>query len=151
MIKIIKNTVPYIYVISNLNGGESVGTICKKELQKINQAEFRVEKVMQTAVGKLYFKWKAFDNLFNSWIDKMSYFQKPYNYNKKIKAQLELSNYATISNLKAVAGIDTSKFAKTVDLAGLKSNAGNLDIGKLQTNFADLSKLSNLVENDFVK
>ena len=101
-------------------------------MQKINQAEFRVEKVMQIAVDKLYFKWKAFDNSFNSWIDKMSYFLKPYNYNKKIKAQLELSHYATISNLKGVAGIDTSKFAKAVDLASLKSNAGNLDIGKLQ-------------------
>ena len=35
------------YVISDLNGEESVGTIYKTELQKQNQKESRVEKVIK--------------------------------------------------------------------------------------------------------
>ena len=42
----------------------------KKELQKINQKEFKVEKVIKGKGDKRYVKWKGFDNYFNSWIDK---------------------------------------------------------------------------------
>ena len=42
----------------------------KKELQKLNQAELRVEKVIKTKDDKLYGKWKGYDNSFNSQIDK---------------------------------------------------------------------------------
>ena len=38
----IKNTVPWTYVINNLNGEECIGTIYEKELQKTNQKEFRI-------------------------------------------------------------------------------------------------------------
>ena len=69
MIKEIKNTVPWTYVISNLNREEVVGTFYKKELQKTNQKEFRVEKVIKRKEDKLYVKWKGYDNPFNSWID----------------------------------------------------------------------------------
>ena len=41
-----------------------------KELQKINQEEFRVEKIIKRKGDKLYVKWKGYNNLFNSWIDK---------------------------------------------------------------------------------
>ena len=41
-----------------------------KELQKTNQKEFRMEKVVKRKVNKLYVKWKGFNNSFNSWIDK---------------------------------------------------------------------------------
>ena len=41
-----------------------------KELQKINQEEFRVEKIIKRKGDKLYVKWKGHNNLFNSWIDK---------------------------------------------------------------------------------
>ena len=41
-----------------------------KELQKTNQTEFRVEKVTKRKVGKLYVKWKGYNNSFNSWINK---------------------------------------------------------------------------------
>ena len=47
IIKKIKNTVPWTYVISDLNGGEIVGSFYKKELQKTNQKEFRIEKVIK--------------------------------------------------------------------------------------------------------
>ena len=42
----------------------------EKELQKTNQQEFRIEKVIKRKGNKLYVKWKGYDNSFNSWIDK---------------------------------------------------------------------------------
>ena len=45
IIKKIKNTVPWTYVISDLNGEEIIGSFYEKELQKNNQKEFRIEKV----------------------------------------------------------------------------------------------------------
>ena len=70
VIKKIKNTVPWTYVIDDLNGVEITGTFYEKELQKIDQQEFRIEKVIKKKGDKLYVKWKGYDNSFNSWIDK---------------------------------------------------------------------------------
>ena len=71
VIKKVKNTVPWTYVIINdLNGEEIIGTFYEKELQKINQEEFRIEKVIRRKGNKLYVKWKGYDNSFSSWIDK---------------------------------------------------------------------------------
>ena len=70
MIKNIKNTVPWTYVIDDLNGEENTGTFYEKELQKVGQQEFRIEKVIKKKGNKLYVKWKGYDNSFNSWIDK---------------------------------------------------------------------------------
>ena len=42
----------------------------EKELQKINQKEFRIEKVTKRKGDKFYVKWKGYDNWFNSWVDK---------------------------------------------------------------------------------
>ena len=39
-------------------------------MQKANQEEFRIEKVIKKKRDKLYAKWKGYDNSFNSWIDK---------------------------------------------------------------------------------
>ena len=66
----VKNTVPWTYVINDLNGEEIIGTFYEKELQKTNQQGFRIEKVIKRKGNKLYVKWKGYDNLFNSWIDK---------------------------------------------------------------------------------
>ena len=52
----IKNTVTWTYVINDLNGEEIVGTFCKKELQKTNQKEFRIQKVTKRKGNKLYAK-----------------------------------------------------------------------------------------------
>ena len=41
VIKKVKNTVPWAYVISDLKGEEIVGTFYEKELQKTNQSIFR--------------------------------------------------------------------------------------------------------------
>ena len=76
VIKKIKNTVPWTYVINDLNGEEIIGTFYEKELQKTSQEEFRIEKVIRRKGDKLYVKWKGYDNSFNSWIDKASLVQR---------------------------------------------------------------------------
>ena len=82
-------------------------------------------------------------------------------------------DYATKADFKNAASADTSKFAKEIDLANLKSNIDKLDIDKLKnvtTNLrklkskeeklyvgkllpvpVDLSKLSDVVKNDAIK
>ena len=70
MIKEIKNTLSWTYVINDLKGEEIIGTFHEEEFQKINQEEFRIEKVIKKKGNKPYVKWKGYDNSFNSWIDK---------------------------------------------------------------------------------
>ena len=65
----IKNTVPWTYVINDLNGEEIIGSFYEKELQKTNKKEFRTEKVLRKKGNKLYVKWKVYNNSFNGWID----------------------------------------------------------------------------------
>ena len=66
MIKKVKNTVLWTYVINDMNDNEFIVTFYEKELQKINQQEFMTEKVIKKKGDKLYAKWKGY----NSWIDK---------------------------------------------------------------------------------
>ena len=58
----VQNTVPWIYIISDLIDEEIVGTFYEKELQKASQKEFRNEEVIKTKSDKLYIKWKGHDN-----------------------------------------------------------------------------------------
>ena len=37
----------------------------KKRVQKTNQKEFRIEKVIKRKGNKIYVKWKGYDNSFN--------------------------------------------------------------------------------------
>ena len=82
---------PWTYVISDLNDEEIVGTFYKKELQKTNQKEFRIEKVIMRKRDKLYVKWERHDNSFGLTVGlikkissyKMSYFSEPYTRSKK--------------------------------------------------------------------
>ena len=67
--KKIQNTIPWTYVSSDLNGEEIVGSFYEKRLQKANQKEFRIKKVIRKKGDKLYVKWKGYKNSFNSWID----------------------------------------------------------------------------------
>ena len=53
VIKNVKNTVPWTYVINDLNDEEIIGTFYEKELQKTNQQEFRIEKVIKKKVDKV--------------------------------------------------------------------------------------------------
>ena len=66
----IENTVPWTYVINDLNGEQTIGTFYETELQKTDQKEFRIAKVLKRNSDRLYVKWKGYDNSFNSWIDK---------------------------------------------------------------------------------
>ena len=70
VIKKVKNAVPWNYVINDSNGEEIIGTFYEKELQKTNQEEFRIEKVIKRKGDKMYDKWRGYGNSFNSWIDK---------------------------------------------------------------------------------
>ena len=70
MLKKVKNTVPWKYVTGDLKGKEVIGTFYKNELQKTNQKDFRVEKVIKRKGHKLYAKWKSYSSSFNSWLDK---------------------------------------------------------------------------------
>ena len=66
----IKNTVPWTYVIKDLNGEEISGSFYEKELQKTSQEKFRIEKVLSEKGDNLYVKWKGYDSRFDSGIDK---------------------------------------------------------------------------------
>ena len=63
VIKKVKNTVPWTYVIKDLNGEEITGTFYEKELQKTNQEEFRIEKVIKRKGDKIYVKWEGYEEL----------------------------------------------------------------------------------------
>ena len=51
-----KNTVPYTYIINDLNGEQIIRKFYEKELQKRNQEEFRIEKVIKEKGNKLCVK-----------------------------------------------------------------------------------------------
>ena len=72
----IKNTVPWTYAISDLNVEKITGSYYEKELQKTNEKEFRIEKVLKRKGNKLYVKWKGYNSSFNSWINKKDLVQK---------------------------------------------------------------------------
>ena len=57
------------YVISDLNGDRIGKRFYEKELQKIDQTEFGVDKVIKREGDKLNVKWKGHNNPFNSWIN----------------------------------------------------------------------------------
>ena len=56
MISKLKNTIPWTYVMNDLNGEEIVGTFYEEELEKTNQEEFRLEKVIKRKRKQLYIK-----------------------------------------------------------------------------------------------
>ena len=60
------------------------------------------------------------------------YLPEPKSSTGRVKVELDLSNYEIKSKLKNETGVDTSKFAKIVYLANLKSNINKLDIDKLK-------------------
>ena len=73
---------------------------------------------------------------------------KPYEYSHgNTKFEFDLSNYAKNVDLKWVTDVDTSKLY----LRRLKAKIVKVNIDKLKTVSADLSKLSNLVDNDVNK
>ena len=80
------------------------------------------------------------------------YFPRPFrSFGGNINAKVDLSNYATKTDLKNVAHADTSSFALKTNLANLQTEVDKLDIDKLVPIPADLNKLSNVVKICVVK
>ena len=77
------------------------------------------------------------------------YFPKPFrNFRGNINVKVDLSNYATKTDLKNVTHVDTSSFALKTNIASLKTEDDKLDISKLMTVPVDLSKLSDVSKNE---
>ena len=72
-------------------------------------------------------------------------------FGRNINVKVDLSNYATKTELKDVTHVDTSSFALKPNLANLKTEVHKLDIDKLVPVPVDFSKLSDVVKNDVVK
>ena len=70
------------------------------------------------------------------------YFLKPY----ESFGGVDLSNYATKTDIKNISHIDTSSFALKSNLASLKTEVDKLDIDKLVPVPVDLSELSDVVK-----
>ena len=68
-----------------------------------------------------------------------------------INVKVDLSNYATKTDLKNVSHVDVSSFALKSNLASLKTEVDKIDADKLKTVPADLAKLSNVVKNDVIE
>ena len=80
------------------------------------------------------------------------YFPKPYEpFGGDTDVKVDLSNYATKTDLKNISYVDVSSFALKSNLTSLKTEVDKLDIDKLIPVRNDLAKLSNVVENDVVK
>ena len=76
----------------------------------------------------------------------------PYkSFSNNIKVELDLTNYATKTDLKNITHTDVSSFASKTNLAALKTEVDQIDVDKLKIVPVDLAKLSNVVNNDVVK
>ena len=79
------------------------------------------------------------------------YFPPCRSFGRNIKVELDLSSYATKSDLKNISHVDVSSFALKTNLASLKAEVDKIDITKLIPVPDALYKLSNVVKNDVVK
>ena len=80
------------------------------------------------------------------------YFPKSFrSFGRNVNVKVDLSNYATKTDIKNISHVDTSSFALKTNLANLKTEVDNLDIDKLVSIPGDLSKLGNVVKNGVVK
>ena len=154
----IKNTVPWTYVINDLNGDSITGSFYEKDLQKTSAKKCLKEKGIKCMWnGKsmiIHLIVGLIKNIFNEILSlQMSqYFPKLFrSFGGNINVKVDLSNYATKSDLKNVTHVDVSSFVLKTNLASLKTEIDKLDIAKLAPVPVDLSKLSNVVKNDFVK
>ena len=82
----------------------------------------------------------------------MSTYYPPYkSSSSNVKVELDLTNYATKTDLKNITHVDVSSSASKTNLAALKTEVDEIDIDKLNTAPVDLAKLTNAVENDLAK
>ena len=82
----------------------------------------------------------------------MSQYYSPYRSSSdNIKVELDLTNYATDTDLNNITHVDISSFASKTNLAALKTEVDKIDADKLKAAPTDLAKLANAIENDVVK
>ena len=82
----------------------------------------------------------------------MSTYYQPYkSSSNNIKVELDLTNYATKTDLKNITHTDVSSFASKTNLSALKTEVDKIDLDKLKTVPDDLAELSNVVKNEVVK
>ena len=81
-----------------------------------------------------------------------NYFRRRYKrFDGDISVKVDLSNYASKTDLKNVSHVDVSSFALKSNLASLRTEVDKIDAEKLKTVLLDLAKLSNVVKNDVIK
>ena len=81
----------------------------------------------------------------------MSYYPLYKRSSNNVKVELDLTNYATKTDLKNITHVDVSSFASKTNLAALKTEVDKIDTDKLKTPPTDLAKLTNAIENYLVK
>ena len=82
----------------------------------------------------------------------MTKYYPPYESSgQNVKVELDLTNYATKTDLKNITHTDVSSFGSKTNLAALKTEVDKIDVDKLNTVPDDLAKLSNVVKNEVVK
>ena len=82
----------------------------------------------------------------------MTQYYSPYRSSRNnIEVELDLANYATKTELNNITHVDVSSFASKTNLAALKTEVDKIDADKLKTTPANLTKLTNAIENDVVK
>ena len=81
----------------------------------------------------------------------MSYYPPYKSSSNNVKVELDLTNYATKTDLKNITHVDVSSFASKTNLEALKTEVDKIDADKLKTVPVDLAKLSNVVKNEVVK
>ena len=128
VIKKVKNTVPWTYVINDLNGEKIIGTLYEKELQKVNLKEFRIKKVIKRKVinyisnGKVIIihliaeliKKIQCDSIDCNCMKICQCFPKPCElFGGDISVKVGLLNYATKTD---ITHVDTSSFALKIQL-----------------------------------
>ena len=80
------------------------------------------------------------------------YFPEPHEpFGGEINVKVDLSNYATRTDIKNISNVDNSSFAQKTNLANLKTEVDKLDIAKLAPVPVDLSKLSDVVKYNVLK
>ena len=80
------------------------------------------------------------------------YFPKPFrSFGGNINDKVDLSNYATKTDLRNVTHVDPSSFALKTNLASLKTQVDKWDVDKLAPVPVDLSKLNDAVKNDVAR
>ena len=67
-------------------------------------------------------------------------------FGRDIKVKIDLSNYATKTDIKIISHVDTSSFALKSNLGSLKTEVGNLDTDNLVPVPVDLSKVRDVVK-----